>query len=128
MEDYELGRLAEELIEKRYGDKLKAKDDKINDLEKELEELKESRVYCREIIIEKVPVFGLDFKKKGSKPFREYKSIEGVNEEFNNLSKELELNKDRLSVVSKVNRKLDSFIHRNKLSSFIFKMWSDKNE
>ncbi len=37
MEDYELGRLAEELIQSRYSEKLKAKDEQIKTLENAVE-------------------------------------------------------------------------------------------
>ncbi len=41
MKDYELGRLAEELIEKRYGDKIA----RIKELEEEIQKLKNSKTF-----------------------------------------------------------------------------------
>jgi hypothetical protein len=52
--DYELGRLAEELIEKRYSDKikgytddLKKKDDIVFELKREMRKLKDGKVYLK---------------------------------------------------------------------------------
>jgi len=48
--DYELGRLAEELIEKRYGEKLDAKNSEILRLTNEYDKLKAEKIYLQVII------------------------------------------------------------------------------
>ncbi|MCP4393353.1 MAG: hypothetical protein GY804_03655 [Alphaproteobacteria bacterium] len=85
MKDYELGRLAEELIEKRYGDILakheawkkqhKAKYDK---MEEEREELEESKIY----LIKTLVCDSWDTWGRSLNPSYEYVPIDEITKEL----------------------------------------------
>ena len=128
MEDYELGKLAEELIQSRYGKLLSEKDDKIKNLEKNITDLKESKTYCKINTILKVPIykFGSRFEYQDSEINIEYKNLDQISDELNEKTEHIEELNGKIDVLSNVNIKLDRFIHRNKLSSFVYKLWCKK--
>lgn len=123
MKDYELGKLAEELIQSRYSEKLKAKDEKIAELEIKLKELEERKTYCEKTIISYTSTFG--YRTPKTTVEYQYKSLDEITDELTNKTKHIEsLNKD-INTLSIEKTSHDSFIHRNKLSSFLYKKWKE---
>ncbi len=126
MEDYEMGRLAEELIEKRFEDKLKMfletsriKDNEIVEIEKELSEEKNKKVYYKQTISM--------FSHRSFDTYEEI-SVDDITKELKKSSELLEKTNKDLDIVAKVNLKYNRFVYRNKLATYLYKKWSDKVE
>jgi len=103
-EDYEMGRLAEELIEKRYGDKLKAKDQEISDISKELETIKSEKTY-RSVYWSSGLSWGCSDSERVT-----YYSVDELTGKYKESQEELETTTKRLNDLEKLNSKItDNF-------------------
>ena len=116
-EDYELGRLAEELIQSRYKDKLESYRDQLTtvrilliDAEKKLDEVTDSKAYIK---VTKDSTFRIDWRSP-SQANIQYVGVDEVTEE---LAKNVQENKELKGKIETHELKLK----RNKLLAWLYK-------
>ena len=121
MKDYELGRLAEELIESRYGAKLKERDDKIAKLEEQVRILENDRIYCFN-----------QMNRSCGNPFAKdtliYRSFDEITKELKEADYKFKEKENQYKLLCNEYTKLDKFIHRNKRSVNKFIKWLQKGD
>ena len=126
MQDYELGRLAEELIDKRFTDRIRAYKQRIEELEdeadkltKELNEEKDKKVYYIKGLNYSSPCIGYGYKYTSV-------SFDDVTEELKRAHEEVrKLSHERHEAVSKLTT-LEIFISSNKLISYLYNRYKNR--